>query len=209
MTSSLLLGLLLASIDAGPAPRPSLLRGATVSQAEGVPTVARMTDGTASTDGDAWDSPRAAVLGATRAVTWDLGRPEPLAHLRLQADNNDVYVLQGSLDGASWFPVWEAGPVELPGVQTRTSPPLATQLRYLRLTARGGDGMYSVGELEAFDTPEALAAAQLKRVTPPPPPPPAPPPPFNSAFLVVQGVAAVVAGFFAWARHRNRSRRAP
>jgi hypothetical protein len=167
-----------------------------------------MADGVASEDGDVWDSPRAALLAATGVIEWDLGSPRPIAVLRIQADNNDRYLVTGSLDGASWFPVWVAGPVELPGVQTRTSPVLSTQARYLRLTAEGGDKMYSVGELEAFESQQALDAEQLTRVKPPPGPPPAPAPPFNSSFLVVFVVTALVVGWF-WSEKRRRANQPP
>lgn len=203
MTWCLLLSAVLASADGGARPTSNLLRTAKVTRSDGAPNVARMADGVASEDGDTWDSPRAALLSASGTVEWDLGSPRPVAVLRIQADNNDRYLVTGSLDGTSWYPVWVAGPVELPGVQTRTSPGLSTQARYLRLRAEGGDSMYSVGELEAFESQQALDAEQLTRVKPPPPPPPAPAPPFNSSFLVVFGVAAVVAAYFWSEKRRN------
>lgn len=208
MTWCLLLSAMLATADGGARPSSNLLRAAKVTRSDGAPTAARMADGVASEDGDVWDSPRAALLSASGAVEWDLGSPRAVAVLRIQADNNDRYLVTGSLDGASWYPVWVAGPVELPGVQTRTSPVLSTQARYLRLTAEGGDSMYSVGELEAFESQQALDAEQLTRVKPAPPPPPAPAPPFNSSFLVVLGVAAVVAAYF-WSEKRRTLNRPP
>ncbi len=206
MTWCVLLSLVVSSADGGATtPSANLLRAAKVTRSEGAPHAARMADGVASEDGDVWDSPRAALLSASGAVEWDLGSPRPIAVMRIQADNNDRYLVAGSVDGTSWYPVWVAGPVELPGVQTRTSPQLQTQARYLRLTAEGGDKMYSVGELEAFETQAALDAEKLTRVKPPPPPPPAPAPPFNSAFFVVLGVAGLVAAYF-WAQKRRSAR---
>lgn len=210
MTFALVLTLALAADDAGasstlgsPA-RQSLLRGARLTRSDGCPKAALLGDGVASTDGDVWDNPRAAILGASGAVEWDLGAATPIAAMRIQADNNDRYLLAGSLDGTSWYPIWVAQTVELPGVQTRTSPELNVQARFLRLTAEGGDSMYSITELEVFDTTAALQGAQLERVTPPPPPPPAPPPPFDSGWLVVLGVAAAGVAYFRWVIARNR-----
>src|SRR4051812_8276989 len=95
MTFALLLTLALAA-DAGvvedggsqsSSTRPNLLRTARISRADGCPNAARMADGVASTDGDVWDSPRAAILAASGAVEWDLGAVEHVAALRIQADN--------------------------------------------------------------------------------------------------------------------------
>lgn len=209
MTFALLLTLALAADDAGASSlssttRQSLLRTAKITRADGCPKAALLGDGVASTDGDVWDSPRAAILGASGAIEWDLGTVEPLAALRIQADNNDRYLVTGSLEGSSWYPIWVAQIVELPGIQTRTSPELAAKARYLRLTAEAGDSMYSISELEVFDSPAALVGAQLQRVAPPPPPPPAPPPPFDSGWLVVLGVTGAGIAYFRWVIARNR-----
>lgn len=205
MTFAILLTLALAADDAGASStRQSLLRVAKVTRADGCPKAALLNDGVASTDGDVWDSPRAAILGASGAIEWDLGTVEPIAALRIQADNNDRYLVTGSLDGTSWYPIWVVQIVELPGIQTRTSPELASRARYLRLTAEGGDSMYSISELEVFDSAAALVGAQLERIAPPPPPPPAPAPPFDSGWLVVLGVAGAGFAYFRWVIARNR-----
>lgn len=210
MTIGLLLALALAADDGGGSTtRPNLLRAARVTRSDGCPNVARMADGVASTDGDVWDSPRAALLAVSGVVEWDLGAVEPVSALRIQADNNDRYLISGSVDGTTWSTIWVAQAVELPGVQTRTSPEFTTQARYLRLTAEGGDSMYSVAELELFDSQAALSGAQLQRIAPPPPPPPAPAPPFDSAWLVVFGVTAAVIGYLRWVMARNRKAAAP
>ncbi len=205
MTFALLLTLALAADDAGTSStRQSLLRTAKVTRADACPKAALLSDGVASTDGDVWDSPRAAILGASGAIEWDLGTVEPIAAMRIQADNNDRYLVTGSLDGTSWYPIWVAQIVELPGIQTRTSPDLTAKARYLRLTAEGGDSMYSISELEVFDSAAALTGAQLERIAPPPPPPPAPAPPFDTGWLVVLGVTVAGVAYFRWVIARNR-----
>lgn len=210
MTFALLLALALAA-DGGEVSttRQNLLRTAKVIRSDGAPKVALMADGVASTDGDVWDSPRAALLAASGVVVWDLGTVEQVAALRIQADNNDRYIVSGSLDGTSWFPIWVAQIVELPGIQTRTSPELSAQTRFLRIAAEGGDSMYSVSELELFDSTAALVGAKLERIAPPPPPPPAPAPPFDSAFLIVFGVTGAVIAYFLWAKAQSRKAAAP
>ena len=205
MTFALLLTLALAADDGGgSSTRPNLLQAARVTRSDGCPKVALLADGVASTDGDVWDSPRAAMLAVSGVVEWDLGAVEHVSALRIQADNNDRYLISGSIDGATWTTIWVAGAVELPGIQTRTSPAFDTQARFLRMTAEGGDSMYSVSELELFDSQAALLGAHLQRIAPPPPPPPAPPPPFDSGWLVVLGVTAAIIGYFRWVSARNR-----
>lgn len=216
MILSLLLTIALG-VDAGQGPPPpelagadaqvsalptNLLRSARILRMDGCPNAARIANGVASTDGDVWDSPQAALLAAGGVVEWDLGRVERVAVMRIQADNNDRYLLSSSLDGNNWAPLWTAMPVELPGVQTRTAPEFSSPrlVRYLRLTAEGGDSMYSVAELELFDSAGALAAAQLERIAPPLPPPPPPPPPFDTGLLVVGLVTAGLVGYFVWAK---------
>jgi hypothetical protein len=115
----------------------------------------------------------------------------------VQADNNDTYLVTTSTDGEHWTNAWAARSVGVPGMQTRTSDTLNVNARYVRLSAEGGDSMYSVGEFELFPTTAAMVGAQLKRITPPPPPPPAP---FNTHYLFV----VAVAGLGAWMLHQAR-----
>jgi hypothetical protein len=181
----------------------NLLRRAALLKKDGAADAERMTDGTAPTDGDFWRTQYTAELAAKGVVEWDLGMVRPVVAARIQADNNDVYVLSSSLDGIHWGPLWRAKAVEIPGVQTRTSEALSAQVRYVRLTAEGGDSMYSVGELELFETAQDLAGAQLKRIPLPPPPKPVPPPPFDSGIVVTLAAAGYGAYLLQQARMRN------
>ncbi|MFO0596085.1 MAG: hypothetical protein U0228_12290 [Myxococcaceae bacterium] len=203
-------GAIAPSLDAGPAApatRPSLLREARVMRADGCPNAALMADGVASQDGDVWNNPRAALLDKTGAVEWELVEISTIRHLRIQADNNDRYLVSVSVDGTNWQPFWVAGPVDLPGVQTRTSPELPpVPVRFVRLTADSGDSMYSITELEAFDSTAALRGAQLQRVEPAPPPPPPPAPPFDTGFVVVFVVAGLGWYYVVWARRELRAK---
>jgi len=206
MTSGLLLALALAAEDGGAAVSttpPSLLQGAPLKAADGAPNAPLISDGVASTDADGWDNPRAAKLAPNGQIVWELPVIQTIGAMRIQADNNDLYLVSGSLDGASWYPIWTGGAVELPGVQTRTSPELRAQAKLLRLTASGGDSMYSVTELEVFDSMASLQRAKLERAPLPIPPPPPPAPPFDTGFIVVFAVVALAVGYFIWARSKN------
>lgn len=181
----------------------NLLRRATLLRKNGAPDAERMADGIAPSDGDQWKTKFTAVLAPGGVVEWDLGMVRPIGAARIQADNNDTYILSASVDGQRWGPLWVAKAVEVPGMQTRTSEPLNAQARYFRLSAEGGDSMYSVGELEIFESVQDLVGAQLNRIPLPPPPKPVPPPPFDSGLLVAIGVAGYGAYLLNQARKRN------
>lgn len=181
----------------------NLLRRATLTTKVGAPDAERMADGTAPSDGDVWKTKYTAVVAPAGSVVWDFGMVRPIGAVRIQADNNDSYHVDMSMDGATWARLWSAKAVEVPGVQTRTSEPLSAQARYVRLTAEGGDSMYSVGELEVFETVQDLVGAQLNRIPLPPPPKPVPPPPFDSGLLV----ALCAAGYGAYLLQQARKRK--
>jgi hypothetical protein len=183
----------------------NLLQAATIIKSTGAPDVKRMTDGNACTDGDIWESERTAKLDKTGVVEWDLGSFQELRVARIQADNNDRYIITTSRDGITYSPLWIAGPVDLPGVQTRTSPdfPAGIYARFVRLQAEGGDNLFSVGEFEVFSSAAAMAASPMKRLPLPPPPPQAPTPPFDMAMVIVTAIGLYGAYFFYNARKEN------
>ena len=98
--------------------------------------------------------PRASP-GRARASNGISGGARPIGGAYLQGDNNDEYVVSGSEDGLAFRELWVARPVAEPGLRGRTSGPLSGRARFIRLTARGGDGHYSVSELRLFSGPAA------------------------------------------------------
>lgn len=127
------------------------------TRVEGIVGAQRLNDGVISSDGDAWDGPSAATFGAGAFIEWDLGADTRLTGLALQADNNDTYLVAISDDGVHWRELWRAPPAGAPGLRTRESPKLNEHARLVRLTAEGGDGRFSVTELELF-SPQAHAS---------------------------------------------------
>jgi hypothetical protein len=119
--------------------------------------VSRVTDGAVGPEGAAWDAAAAVTWqNAAGSITYDLGAPQAISAIYLQADANDVYELFGSVDGspASYKPIASFGSVvdaRGHGLRARTadvSPPAA--VRYVRIVAASGDGFYSVSELAAY-----------------------------------------------------------
>jgi hypothetical protein len=127
----------------------NLLVGAR-SENSGVPNIFRLADGQLAVEGDHWDTGITARFEhASGMVTWDLGSSQPVRCTLLQGDNNDVYILSGSPDGKTWQTLHEFAPVEGAGMRTRQGQ-VDGQARYLRLTARGGDQLFSVSELAVW-----------------------------------------------------------
>jgi hypothetical protein len=137
----------------GTPPRPlsgNLLGERRPVQAVGVWHAERLADGLAAHEGDHWLTGLTAQITAGKSlVEWDLGSSRPIRCALIQGDNNDMYRLFASEDGREFTQVWVAGPDSHAGMRTRFGP-LSGTARYLRLTADGGDGMFSVAEIAVF-----------------------------------------------------------
>ena len=141
----------------------NLLAGRAPTQVTGINDPERMTDGVAALEGDEWRSTRTSVIAVGGSATWDLGEAKPLRAGMLQGDNNDDYLLEASADGTTWTALWRVHTVGEPGLRLRTIKTLDATARYIRLTARGGDGSFSVSELELHSSADTLAETGLKR----------------------------------------------
>src|SRR5215831_3476550 len=142
----------------------NLLAGLTPTRADGARNVDRLADGVASQEGDFWDSDVTARLNSRRSfVEFDLGSPRPLRCALVQGDNNDYYRFEGSLDGQTWTSIYEGPPVGGAGLRTRQGHIEATA-RYVRLSADGGDGLYSIGEAAIYGTCPSPWPPELIRI---------------------------------------------
>jgi hypothetical protein len=175
----------LAPVSSAPAPAPAaapagarslnLLVGLPPPATVKVQNAERMTDGRAPEPGDNWTSEYTSVIPADGSVTWDFGVPTDFDGAWIQADNNDIYVLSTSDDGVNFTKAWETLTFDMgAGMQARWSTsPIHGHGRYLRLTARGGDGSYSVGELAVFKdfaSAKPYLPSYVRNVVQPPPP---------------------------------------
>jgi hypothetical protein len=155
--ATLALGILLGGSCSTPAPNgPEQVnrlagKGTSAKVANGAEHAERLTDGTLAANGDFWNTALTGLLPSSQAtMTFDLGSEMPIAAAFIQADNNDRYLLEGSVDGSMYTTLWEAPPVRGSGLRVRTSDTITGRARYLRLSAAGGDGAYSVSELQVF-----------------------------------------------------------
>ncbi len=190
MTPTLLLSFALAQADAGAA--KNLLTGL-APKAEKVANVERMTDGKAADPGDSWQTVLTSVIEKDGHVTWDLGSTREWEGAWIQADNNDVYILSTSDDGEHFTIAWESSTIDNAGMQTRTSTTARGRGRFLKLTARGGDSLFSVGEIAVFASgPEAKAFTPSYVRTGPEPQP------VDGNWLVIAVVLAGLASLVKW-----------
>jgi len=133
---------------------------------------------------------------ASAFVVWDLGQVLPIRAVSVQGDANDSYAIGVSDDGTTWKPLWTAEPVRASGMRMRSSSSLEAAGRYVKLTASGGDGRFSVAEVGVW--------SQV-------------PSPFPSSLVAMEGtplrddasqrmlVLVAVTAVFLWINHRDAS----
>ena len=121
-------------------------------QLRGFPGV--VADGNLAFEGSWWDQPAFTVVLTTPQafLLIDLQQDTEVRALVLQGDNNDVYHVEASLDGASWREIWAARPlVDKMGLRTRwIQLPGPQAAHYLRVRGTDGDGFFSVAEVRAY-----------------------------------------------------------
>ena len=141
----------------------SAIAGKQPTRSAGVRNVQRLTDGIYSNEGDDWlTDVTSRFSSADSFVEYSLGDDTPLGCAIVQADNNDVYFLSGSQDGVHWQPVWRVDAEGGPGMRVR-SQRLEARARYVRLSATGGDALYSVGEIALYaQCPDSWPPAMVR-----------------------------------------------
>ncbi len=130
-----------------------------------------LTDGLVDVEGGVWNATANSVFESYRArVSWELDAPTPIHGLVLQAGADDVYLVEGSLDGFTWVLLWRFAPVAgAEGMATRSASLDGPEARFVRLRADGGDGRYAVGELRVLDrSPSDVAPPMVRRSHAPP-----------------------------------------
>jgi hypothetical protein len=141
------------NLSGGFGPEAGVLRGKLPSASRDLRHAQRLTDGIAAEPGDPWRTDLTAVMSSAESfVTWDLGADVPVRCVLVEGDGNDTYVVSLSKDGQTFAPLWTAGVDEDRGQQLRAGRDLQGTGRYLRVTAAGGDGQWSLAEVSAWST---------------------------------------------------------
>ena len=142
----------------------SLIAGKLPSHSQGVKNVGRLTDGVYGNEGDEWLTDVTARFSSARSfVEYDLGAERQIRCALVQADNNDVYILSASQDGENWQSLWRVGAEAGAGMRLRNHK-LDASARYVRLSATGGDALYSVSEIALYaECPSIWPPSELVR----------------------------------------------
>ena len=130
----------------------------------------RLTDGRVAPEGGVWDSDVAVRLAAAETVlTFDIGAEWTVRSLLVQADANDSYLVEGSMDGVGFLRVGEIPRLDgVHGLRLRALSVAASPLRFLRLSTSSGDGRASISEVQAFCVEPDRWEARLVVVEVPP-----------------------------------------
>ncbi len=132
-------------------PPGNLLAGKSPSASKGVGSSRRLTNGTMTAEGDSWESELTSIFSDPGShVVYDLGQSVRITAVDLQGDNNDEYIVELSEDGTTFVRLWTADPASGQGMRRRSAQNLAGRGRYVRLRAQGGDGYFSLSEIQVF-----------------------------------------------------------
>ncbi len=112
----------------------------------------RLTDGRVAPEGGVWNSELAVRIAATETVvTFDIGSEPTVRSLLVQADANDSYLVESSMDGVGFSRLGEVPRLDgVHGLRLRALRVAPTPLRFLRLSTSSGDGRASISEVQAF-----------------------------------------------------------
>lgn len=143
-------------------PVPGLLTGLSPTKVENINHPERLVDGVRANNGDNWDTDATSTFAQpTGFVEYDLGSVKRVAAIFVQGDNNDEYIFEGSNDGKTYSHLWVAPPEATVGMQGRSTGSLNVSTRYLRVSARGGDGSFSIAEMNLYSDSRGLTAGAV------------------------------------------------
>ncbi len=116
-----------------------------------------LTDGLFLTEKTQWDMGSVWWNGYTHPENYaqiDLNGLFEINGFKVQAYDNDVYRIEYRVGNSSWQTAWDVPAIQSWGLLTRETTlgaPITADA--LRFTAIGGDGYYSVSEIQAFGQP--------------------------------------------------------
>ncbi len=135
------------------APTPTPIPVASANDTPDFGTASLILDGVYAPEGTSWTDSRAVKLNTvnTSILTIDYGQTISVSRIKVQADCNDTYQVQYSANGSSWSNLYLLPTTTCPGLRTRDSGTFTSvTARYIRIYATGGDGAYSVSEVQAL-----------------------------------------------------------
>ncbi|MBI3541035.1 MAG: hypothetical protein HY073_02720 [Deltaproteobacteria bacterium] len=140
----------------------NLLAGLTPqSKGQVRPPLNFLSDGKIYEEGAFWDEPQDVLIWPQATLLYDLGHENKITAAFIQADNNDLYLVEGSNNGKDFSSIALFSPVAVQGLQSRWVSGIKGQARYLRVSASGGDNFYSISELGLFCKTPAVFPPKL------------------------------------------------
>ena len=134
------------------------------AEVRGVMNIKRLTDGIEAEPGAPWRSDLTPEFrNPASEVTYDFRNMVVLRAVYLQADNNDSVILSIGDSTQTFRDVWVAGPHPDSGMQARHTDQIDVRAQYLRLRVAGGDGRFSISEVQVFSEPGVDWASTLVR----------------------------------------------
>ncbi len=119
----------------------------------GLADASTVTDGIFKDASHTWDVDTVYWTGLDAIAVIDLDGMFTINAFTVQTDNNDTYRIEYN-QGGSWTTAWDVPTNCCYGMQTNsTTLASAIVTDSLRFTATGGDGWYSVSEIQAFGQP--------------------------------------------------------
>ncbi|MEO7972774.1 MAG: hypothetical protein ABIU84_04245, partial [Thermoanaerobaculia bacterium] len=148
----------------------SLLAGVRPSVSQRIEGEAtRLSDGQVAPEGGIWNSALALrMVSAATFLTFELDSERTVRSLLIQADADDTYLVEGSLDGVVFTRLGEAPRLASQhGLRSRALRTPPTPVRFLRVSSSSGDGLASISEFQAFCTEPRTWDPQLQIVDTP------------------------------------------
>lgn len=154
MTRILLILLVIFSSRLIAAEEPAVINLTVAAEVENIgfsrsPTLLK--DNIFAREGANWNSNKAlAAISDSAQIILDLHATYPITNLILQADGNDTYIVDFSLDKNLWRPVWHAS-ADGSGLRRRSVEFLSAEsAHYIRIRAGANDGAISISEFQVF-----------------------------------------------------------
>jgi hypothetical protein len=143
----------------------NLLAHRSPRSSRGVAAPEQLTDGVLAPEGASVGSVDATWMKGLRPyVEWDLGEPERITAAAVQADNNDVYRITGSIDGKHYEPIWTADTVPEQGLRERLGRNLEATARFVRFETLSGDQVFAATEVRVYcGVPEPWPPTRIVR----------------------------------------------
>ena len=106
------------------------------------------------------------VISKNESLILDYEKPITISKLEIQADHNDTYKIEYSINGENFASLWTVPEVFLSGLQTRHSDFFDNdkKIKQLRISASDGDNFYSISNVKVYKEKTQISLGLLALV---------------------------------------------